>query len=179
MIDFERPMPKSRGGLGIGGFSILFLLLVVVVVIGMAAMTSGDSRTIVGGLAPDFTLTTFEGEQTRLSDYAGKVVVLNFWGSWCAPCRTEAPELAIAWNTYRGRDDIVFIGVAIEDIDSASQAFITDYGLDYINGADQSGISDLYYLRGVPQTVIIGKDRKIASTFFLPPFYASEHHAGD
>ena len=69
---------------------------------------------VESGGAPDFTLTQFDGQTFRLSDQRGKVVVINFWASWCLPCRQEAPALEATWRAYRDRG-VVFVGVDYVD----------------------------------------------------------------
>ncbi|MGQ0602208.1 MAG: TlpA disulfide reductase family protein, partial [Anaerolineales bacterium] len=87
------------------------------------------------GAAPDFALTTFDGETLRLSDLRGQVVVINIWASWCVPCRDEAPVLERVWREYRDRD-VVFLGVDYADTEREARAFIAEFGLTYPNGPD-------------------------------------------
>jgi thiol-disulfide isomerase/thioredoxin len=118
---------------------------------------------IVDHLAPDFTLQTAVGQTITLSeitnqtDNVGKPVVLNFWASWCAPCRVEMPSLQKANLTYNGR--VAFIGINQgEDI-----ATITDFGNEYkvsypllVDPGDK--VSKLYQITGLPTTIFIGPD---------------------
>ena len=66
----------------------------------------------VGAPAPDFVLTTFDDQEINSEDLQGKVVVLNFWASWCKPCEQEAADLETAWQYYKPRGDVVFLGLA-------------------------------------------------------------------
>lgn len=122
------------------------------------AETSPTSRPA----APAFTLTTFEGERITRGDLAGKAVVLNFWASWCAPCRTEMPYFETTYRAYRERG-VVFVGLAIQDDPDASRAFLEELGITYPNGPDEGNeIALRYKLTGLPTTVFITRDGKVA-----------------
>lgn len=110
------------------------------------------------GQAPDFTLNTFDGQQIKLSDLKGKVVVINFWASWCVPCRDEAPFLQKTYVSYKDKG-VVFLGVDWVDPEPDAKAYIKEFGITYPNGPDLgSSISPLYRIKGVPETYFVGKD---------------------
>jgi cytochrome c biogenesis protein CcmG/thiol:disulfide interchange protein DsbE len=112
--------------------------------------------------APDFSLGLFDGSTLTLSGalQTGKPVVLNFWASWCAPCADEAPVLQDAARRYG--DNITFVGVDVEDLDSDAQGFLHKYGITYLNGSGNAGpISVQYGMRGVPETYFIGADGRL------------------
>jgi cytochrome c biogenesis protein CcmG/thiol:disulfide interchange protein DsbE len=112
---------------------------------------------IVGKRAPDFELTLFDGSQVRLSDFRGKALFLNFWASWCPPCRAEARSLEAAWRYYRDRD-VVFLGVNIQDPEENARQFLKDFGVTYMNGRDAQGrIAIDYGLYGLPETFFIDR----------------------
>ena len=119
--------------------------------------------------APDFTLTSFDGQQFRLSDLKGKVVLVNFWASWCKPCEQEAADLEAAWRYYEDRGDVVFLGIAWTDTENKSQEYMEKFGITYPNGPDLgTRISQTYRITGVPETYIIDRDGNLASVKLSP-----------
>mgnify|MGYP001608231314 CR=1 FL=1 len=114
---------------------------------------------LVGRPAPSFTLKGSDDSTVALATLRGKVVVLNFWASWCYPaCYDEAPVLERGWRTYRDRGAMV-VGVDIQDKVEAARKFIGDFGLSFPNAQDVTGkISIDYGVYGVPETFFI--DRK-------------------
>src|SRR3990170_3318120 len=110
------------------------------------------------GPAPDCTLTTFGGEQVTLSDLRGRVVAINFWASWCPPCREEAAYLELTWRDYKDRG-VVFIGVDYVDTEREALAYIAEFDITYPNGPDEgTRISQAYRIQGVPETFFVAKD---------------------
>lgn len=127
-----------------------------------AALPAGSVASGPRLLAPDFELALFEGGSLRLADVRGQGVVLNFWASWCVPCRQEAPNFARAAAAFDGRG-VVFVGVDIQDIESDARAFLAEFGIRYANGADNAGrIAGDYGIVGIPTTVFIDADGRIA-----------------
>ena len=111
--------------------------------------------------ASSFTLTLFDGRRLSLEDLRGKVVFLNFWASWCPPCRTEARILEAAWQKYKDQD-VVFLGIDIQDTEQAALAFLREFGITYPNGRDALGkIAIDYGVWGIPETFIIDKEGRI------------------
>jgi cytochrome c biogenesis protein CcmG, thiol:disulfide interchange protein DsbE len=113
---------------------------------------------LVGRPAPPFALTTFDGKAMTLEGQRGKVVVLNFWASWCYPaCYEEAPALEASWRRAQSQG-VVVLGVAIQDKDPASLEFIQRFGLTFPNAPDPAGkVSIDYGVYGVPETFIIDR----------------------
>jgi cytochrome c biogenesis protein CcmG, thiol:disulfide interchange protein DsbE len=141
-------------------------ILVVGAVIGLLAYGfTRDARYIQSPLvakqAPSFTLTLFDGKAIRLEDFRGKVVFLNFWASWCVPCRAEAKALEAAWKKYKDRD-VVFLGVNIQDQEEDARGFLKEFGITYLNGRDSSGkIAIDYGVWGIPETFFIDRQGQI------------------
>jgi cytochrome c biogenesis protein CcmG/thiol:disulfide interchange protein DsbE len=138
---------------------------VILVVLALGLVNSFKAQPEEGP-APDFTMTSFDGQEITLSDYRGQVVVVNFWASWCVPCVEEAPALEATYQKYKDQG-VVFIGIAYVDSDDKSRAFLEKHGVTYINGPDlRTEISDAYRIKGVPETFVISPAGKI--TFFAP-----------
>jgi len=117
---------------------------------------------LVGRPAAPFSLTSFTGETVSLDGLRGKVVVLNFWASWCYPaCYEEAPALERSWRKWKDRD-VVVVGVDIQDTVEAGQKFIDQFGLSFPNVRDVNGkVSIDYGVYGVPETFFIDRQGRI------------------
>lgn len=151
------------------GSSFLRLLKVLAVIAAASFVlffiqrqTDSEIRTFT--FAPEFEFTTFEGETLRLVDLRGQPVVLNFWASWCGPCRAEAPLLAEAWQQEQD-GEIIFIGLTHSDTQHGALSFIEEYGLHYPNGPDPgNAISRLYGVQGIPATFFIDAEGRIVDS---------------
>jgi cytochrome c biogenesis protein CcmG/thiol:disulfide interchange protein DsbE len=144
----------------------LFALLVI---IAMVLLRNQQGPVAVGQKPPAFTLTTFDGQQVAPEDMAGKVVLLNFWASWCKPCEQEAADLETAWRYYQPRGDVLFLGVAWTDTESASLDYLDRFDVTYPNGPDLgTSISQAYRTTGVPETYLIDKDGNLAYVKLSP-----------
>jgi cytochrome c biogenesis protein CcmG/thiol:disulfide interchange protein DsbE len=147
----------------IGVFALLALLA-------FGLLRNQEGPVAVGETVPNFTLTTFDGQQIRLDEMNGKVVVLNFWASWCKPCEEEAADLETAWRIYEPRGDVIFLGVDYVDTETEAMVYLEKFDITYPNGPDlRTKISQAFRIRGVPETYIIGKDGKLAA-FKISPF---------
>ena len=104
----------------------------------------------------DIPIALLNGETLRLSDLKGKVVVLNFWASWCPPCRRESPLLERTWRAYADQG-VLFVGVDIQDNPEDAQAYLDEFDLTFPNGTDGDGrITVDYGVIGLPITFFIG-----------------------
>ncbi len=113
--------------------------------------------------APPFALTLFDGEHLSLDGLRGKVVVVNFWASWCFPaCYEEAPVLEEAWRLYKNKD-VVIVGVNVQDTEKAAKEFMDRFQFTFPNGPDPGGkISIDYGVYGIPETFVLDKEGRIA-----------------
>lgn len=153
--------PGTRGrtrGMVVAG--VILALVLGVAWVAVSAMGSSDlGQDPFGRAAPDFTLPALRGEgDISLSDYAGSPVVLNFWGSWCDPCRQEAPILAAAERVWRDRG-VVFLGVDSLDNRKDAIAFEEEFGIEYDSVFDVEGqLQGVYGVVGFPETFFIDRD---------------------
>jgi len=130
------------------------LLLLAILAFGLVRTQQGPVS--VGQTAPHFTITTFESQQIRMTDLKGKVIVVNFWASWCKPCESEAADLEAAWRYYQPGGDVVFLGVDYVDTEPEARGYLNKFDITYPNGPDLgTRISQAYRMRGVPETYII------------------------
>ena len=162
-----RPNPWMRAGRWIA-----FLLVAGLIALLAWGVVKANNGPVNSGLAPDFTLTTFDGRAITLSQLRGQVVVVNFWASWCVPCRQEADYLERTWRKYQDRG-VVFIGVNWVDTDKEARAFLDEFGITYINGPDLgTRIAQAYRIRGIPETFFVDKTGQLSGMKigpFAPP----------
>lgn len=127
-----------------------------------------------GKALPDVVFETLEGAPVRLEEYRGRVVVLNFWGTWCAPCRREIPELADLQRAYRDRGGVV-IGVAIDSGEPREiRAFADRYGVNYPIWVSTSDVAvGRFGAIGYPFTVLIGRGGRIRNEWVGPQTVSS------
>jgi cytochrome c biogenesis protein CcmG/thiol:disulfide interchange protein DsbE len=138
-----------------------FLSLLVWGMMHKEPITGLSGVTTVDRPAPDFNLTTFEGAAISLNEMRNKPVVINFWASWCPPCRDEATVIESAWRAYKSRG-VVFLGVNIQDRREDALGYVRGFGITYPNGPDPSGeISIDYGVSGIPVTFFISRDGKV------------------
>lgn len=182
-LDSPSTPPADRGGrvtllgkdIKVGALLAWAGLLVLLVVLGLMLSRSQQGTVQAGQLAPVFTLTTFDGDQIPLADQKGKVVVVNFWASWCKPCEQEAADMEQAWRLYKDRGDVVFLGVDYVDTEPEARGYLEKFDITYPNGPDlRTKISQAFRIRGVPETYIIGKNGELARVQ-IGPFRSLEH----
>ena len=128
----------------------------------------------IGQKAPGFSLTTFDGQTLKTADYSGKVLVINFWASWCQPCEQEADAMEQAWQTYKPGGQVVFLGVDYVDTAPQALAFMKKFDVSYPNGPDlRTVISQMFHTTGVPETYILDRQGKLAYVK-VGPFISAE-----
>jgi len=117
----------------------------------------------IGFTAPDFTLPTVDSREISLSDYRGRPVILNFWASWCGPCRYEVPAFKALYERYP-EEQVVIIAVSTQDDPDSARGYAIADGLKFVIPVDPRGIvANLYNVRGLPTTFIIDENGVIKS----------------
>lgn len=179
--NFEQSAPSQspvRKKIGLGSLLAWLGLFILLIIVAIGLITTQQGPIGIGQTAPDFELTTFDGEKIRLSDLRGKVVVINFWASWCKPCEQEAAELEEAWRFYQPGGEVVFIGIAWTDTESASLEYLKKFDITYPNGPDLgTRISQRFRTTGVPETYIIDRNGVLAYKKFAPFLSVAEIRA--
>ena len=136
------------------------LRTVACVVVAVAAGTA-SSAIAPQAQAPDFSLHSMSGPNMRLQDQRGRVVMVNFWATWCAPCRQEMPQLNRLYQKYRSAG-FVLLGVNVDDDPSKAAEVATKLGVTFPVLLDpEKNVSKLYDLSTMPSTVIIDRDGKV------------------
>ncbi len=139
----------------------LLIPLIALLVYGFTRDSRYIQSPLIGRPAPDFTLILFNGGSISVKDLRGKAVLLNFWASWCPPCRVEAPALEGGWQTYKEKG-VVFLGVNIQDKEPDARAFIEEFGLTYPNGWDvREKVAVNYGVWGIPETFFLDREGRI------------------
>jgi len=122
----------------------------------------------VGSLAPDFLLLELGGGDFRLSGLRGKGVIVNFWATWCKPCRKEMPQFVAAYDRYKD-EGLAIVAVNLQESQSIIRPFVDDFGMEFPVVLDKRGaVSDSYRLIGLPMTYFIDRDGVIRSVFQGP-----------
>jgi|SRR5580700_2542221 cytochrome c biogenesis protein CcmG/thiol:disulfide interchange protein DsbE len=122
-------------------------------------------RTASGNLAPDFTLTDLDGRKVTLSNYRGKVVLLDFWATWCGPCRTEIPHFVEMQNQY-GPQGFQVIGISMDDDAKPVREFALQYKLNYPVAVGDDKLADRFGgVLGLPVNFIIDRQGRIHAKY--------------
>jgi cytochrome c biogenesis protein CcmG/thiol:disulfide interchange protein DsbE len=151
------PAVQGRSTVGkVIAWAGLFLLLGI---LALGVRRSQQGPVAPSQSAPGFTLTTFGGEDISSKDLAGKVLVVNFWASWCKPCEQEAADLETAWKEYEPNNQVVFLGVDYVDTEPEAMAYLDRFAITYPNGPDLgTRISQAFRMQGVPETYVIDQE---------------------
>lgn len=121
-----------------------------------------------GSLAPDFLLLELGGGDFRLSDLRGKAVIVNFWATWCTPCRKEMPQFVAAYDRYKD-EGLEVVAVNVQESPSIIRPFAEDFGMEFTVVLDKrSAVSDTYRLIGLPTTYFIDREGVVRSMFMGP-----------
>jgi cytochrome c biogenesis protein CcmG, thiol:disulfide interchange protein DsbE len=160
---------KAKSGSRWGRIIIWAGLILLLAIVGLMLAKRQQGPIKVGSPVPDFSLTAFDGQAYKLSDLKGKVVLLNFWASWCKPCEQEAADLEMAWRYYQPGGDVVFLGVDWTDTEPKAKDYLAKFDITYPNGPDLgTRISQAYRTTGVPETYIIDREGKLAYVKLSP-----------
>ena len=167
VVEESTPPKRSRW------FYVAIGVIGVFVIILALSLFRTNQAQPTSGPAPDFQLKFFDGfsgnvgqNAVNLSDLKGKVVVVNFWASWCIPCAQEAADLQATYEKYKDKD-VVFLGVDWTDIEGDALNYLKRFGITYANGPDlQTKIGPRYHITGVPETYVI--DRNGDVQYFRP-----------
>ena len=153
-----RVSPKVVGIVVLGLVVAAFLSLMGLGLVNKSSVTGLSGITRVQKPAPDFTLPLMDGGELVLSQHLGQPVVINFWASWCPPCRDEARPLERTWRAYKDKG-VLIVGVDIQDTDAEGIAYLREFGITYPNGTDLNGeITVDYGVIGLPVTFFVNRD---------------------
>ena len=149
---------KTAGQLG-----ALAVVLALLGLLGWKVFASEGPVARVGEPVPSFDLPTLDGEGRLVVDgKRAKPMVINFWATWCGPCRDEAPILAAAWRKYRGRVD--FVGVDIKDFNGDANDFVREYDLRFPMAYDGSGsLWEPWGITALPETFVVDSSGTIVA----------------
>ncbi len=165
----EEPQAGRRFTWGTGAIWLLVLAFLLLLFFGLRRTQQGPVQP--GAAAPQFSLTTFDGQTLDTAQMRGQVIVVNFWASWCVPCEQEAAELQQAYENYKDKG-VVFVGVNYVDTEPEARDYMARFAITYPNGPDLgTRISQAYRIRGVPETYIMGADGNLVEAKIGP--YAS------
>lgn len=123
----------------------------------------------IGSQAPDFAAVDADGQLVHLSDFAGQPIWLNFWGSWCPPCRAEAPDMIQAWQSIRD-DGVALVAVSLEEPSEDAFAYAEQVGMDFVvlSDPDREAIRGKYRVRSFPTHIFIDRDGIVRDISLTP-----------
>ncbi len=162
MTDTEKPAepPRSRSRVALE----VFMWVAVATLVYVWSQGRLAPRIESGQTAPDFELVSTHGRRFRLSEQRGKVVVLNFWATWCGPCRMELPHLSELYSEM-DPDAVTFLAVALQSNPEEVKQFETELKLPFPVLFGDGKVDDLYGIRGFPTTLIVGADGQVEKIF--------------
>jgi thiol-disulfide isomerase/thioredoxin len=130
---------------------------------GAGSAGAGDGASAI---APDFTLETLGGEDVRLADSAGQIRLIDFWATWCAPCREEIPMLNELQAEYGERGFRVLAIADPEDDLDAVREFVEQHGVEYLNLIGTEAVTEAYEVPGLPTAFLVDREGRIVDSFF-------------
>ncbi len=148
----------------------------IIIAFSLLTLSPSASAVKVKQVAPDFTLASNKGGNIRLKDLRGKVVMINFWATWCAPCREELPLLNALYNNYKSKG-FVLLGVNIDDKSKLANKMIKELNIKFPVLFDSNqATSELYDLQAMPSTFILDKNGVIRfSHYGFKPGYEKKY----
>jgi cytochrome c biogenesis protein CcmG/thiol:disulfide interchange protein DsbE len=162
----DSPTPAPRRGVPLWAQIIIWVFLVGLLAIVAMGLRRAQQGTVQPGQKIDnFTLPLYSGyeyegkSEISLEDLHGKVVVMNFWASWCKPCEQEAAELQQVWEEYEPTGQVVFLGADYVDTEPNARVYLKKFGITFPNGPDlATKISQYFRIKGVPETYFIDQE---------------------
>ncbi len=148
-------------------FSLILFFALVPVRTTPHLLTAADvgHRPVQSAQAPDFALTDFNGQKLTLSNYRGKVVLLDFWASWCAPCQAEIPKF-IEWQKKYGEEGLQVIGISMDDDEKAARKFVERLKPNYPIAMGNTKLAESFGgILGLPANLIINRAGRIRSKY--------------
>lgn len=149
-------MHASSSSRHLGILLVVGAVVILALGFGLAGGLTGRALQ-VGEPAPAFRVTAIDGQEISSSAMAGKVLVVNFFATWCEPCRQEAGDLEALWDEYQARD-VLFIAIAYKDVDAKVREFVQQAGISFPVANSNENIGRRFGITGVPETFVIGPD---------------------
>ena len=162
----DSPTPAPRRGVPLWAQIIIWVFLIGLLAIVAMGLRRAQQGTVQPGQKIDnFSLPLYSGyeyegkSEVSLEDLRGKVVVMNFWASWCKPCEQEAAELQQVWEEYEPTGEVVFLGADYVDTEPNARVYLKKFGITFPNGPDlATKISQYFRIKGVPETYFIDRE---------------------